>query len=606
MAFSIVGVVFGPLLMLLVSVFLLQNKGRKILVIASGILFLFAALYQLLQPAEPLWIHIPQIIWKLLTLATAAILFLLAIRDKHYDLSALAFIQILVLILTEILLSPDEPAAFLQFDTEGKLLLPTGAFIFVILLPAVLFHPDFQRLQQGKRAKAAYTGIFLWMAAFAGMLCAGSVTGLFLFAQWGYLGNLFLRKAFGEPKKRQLVPVLQQSVMTLWVAASGFIYLNKGTPAITDLTGGGNAAGLLSALVTICVFTMGALVPEKIMTRNSFLQPVSLGGLSMVLFSLLVPFSVFLKFRSLFLHLDHRQTAPVVFLGALLMAANAYYASTTRKDEELVSHLVLFAAGWGIFSAFTGPEGLFFTVGYIMAAAFALAFLFSCVSVQNSVKLSNVAEPSHYSALSNYKTIVLLLFLVPPFSCALPGLVVIPMLEEYGLAMLLAMIGLVLVTAVIVRWALPQLRIRKTSDCEKKALPGVFRYTLPVFLILTVATSLLSGPIYRYLQSQPPAMGALPASDPGIYADLSEMILLPGLNTGSVFLGLSAILLIVLYIIDNISGRRKNHEKPTGAVTPYSLTSWLPAGIRIPVWIRAAWIAAATLLVGVALSCLKV
>lgn len=604
MTLSITGVVFGPLIMMLASVFLLQKKGRRIVLILSGILFFFSALYQLIQPFEPLWIHVPQILWKLLALVTAAVLFLLAVRDKHYGLSVLLLIQILALILTEILLSPNEPAAFLQFGDEGKLILAAGAFIIAIMLPVVLSHPDFQKLQQGRRAKAGYAGIFLWMAAFAGILCARSITGLFLFAQWGYLGNLLLRKAFGEADKRQLVPVLQQAVLTLWVTVSGFLYLSRGTPAISDLAEGRVTDGLLSVVVVLFVFILGVLIPEKRTTTDNGLQPVSVMGLSMVLFSLLIPFSVLLQFRPLFLNLDHRMKAPVVFLGALLMAANAYYASTARKEEEFVSHLVLFVSGWALFSAFMGLEDIFFSVGYIIAAALALSFLFACSLVQNFGERSDETEPAYYPVLTGFKAMVPMLFILPPFSCALPNLFVIPMLKEYGLAALLTVTGFVLLAAVIVRWTLPLLQARKTLTGERKALPGVFRYILPVFFVITAAVNLLSGPIYRFLLSRSASMEVQP--DPGEYAVLSEMFYSKGLNTGIIYLGISAILLVVLYIASGMGSRGKSHGKPASAVTPYSLTAWLPAGIRIPLWIRAAWITAVTLLVGVALSCLVI
>ncbi len=605
MALPIIGVVFGPIIMLLASVFLLQHKGRKVLVIVSAILFLFTALNQLLLPLELLLISVPQILWKLLTLATAAALFLFAIRDKHYDISILAFIQILALILTEILISPNEPVTFLQFDAEGKLLLFAGAVIIAMILPLVLFHPKSPLLQQGMRTKSGVAGIFLWMAAFAGMLSARSVTALFLFAQWAYLGNLFLRKAFGEPKKRQLLPVLQQLVLTLWIVTSGFIYMHKGTPAISGLTEGGITAGLISALVILFVFTMGVLIPEKSLTENSCRWPVSVVGLSMTLFSLLVPFSVLLKFRALFLNLDHKLAAPAVFLGALLMAANAYHAACARSDEELVSHLLLFVSGWAVISVFSGLEGVFFTVGYVIAAAMTFAFLFACSSILHSGELPEAAELPYSPALLKFKSIIPLLFLLPPFTCALPGLVVMPMLVEYGLALLFAVIGLVLFMAVIIRWALPLLRARKNTAREGTPLTGVFKYLLPVFFIFVLAANLLSGPIYRYLQKHPQPKGNQSAVDLGTYVDLSGILLPSGLNAGMIFLGFSAVVLIVLVIVSGFRPGETSHEKPANAVIPYSLTAWLPAGIRIPLWIRAAWITTATLLVGVALSCLK-
>lgn len=601
MSLLIIGIVFGPLIILFASVFLLQNNGHRILLVLSGVLFFFATFYLLIQPVELIHIHIPQIFWKLLALATATALFLLTIRDKQYSLMVLSLVQMLALILTEILLSPNEPSAFLHFDAEGKLILAAGAFILAILLPAAFSQQDLQHLQQGRRSKAFYAGILLWMAAFAGLLCAVSFTGLFMFAQWGYLGNLLIRKAFGETEKPKLVPVLQQSVLTLWIVASGLFYINRGTPAIPDLVGGQTTDGLLLVIVIAFIFVMGLLIPEKRLAMDNYLKPVSVVGLSMLLFSLLVPFSVLLKFRSLFLSLDHKLTYPVVFLGALLMAANAYYTGTARNDDEFVFRLVLFASGWGITSVFTGPESIYFTTGYFVAAALAFSFLIACNMAQNLIEKDGV-EASCFPALTGLKAIVPLVFILPPFSCAFPGLVVIPMLKEYGLAMLLAITGLALLAAVIVRWTLPRLRARQVPDDNKKVLPGVFKYILPVFFILVVAVNLLSGLIYSFLQSQ---SGSLPAADFNDYVALPEMLRPGVLNAGSVFLGISAVLLMALYIVSGIGSRGISHGKTALTLTPYSLTTWLPAGIRVPLWIRAAWVTAATLLVGVALSCLK-
>lgn len=605
MSLLIIGIVFGPLIMLFASVFLLQNNGRRVLLMISGILYCFAALYQLVQPVEFIYIHIPQILWKLLALATATILFLTAVRDKRYGLMALSLIQMMALILTEILLSPNEPAVFLSFDAEEKLMLAAGAFIIAIMLPAALSQPDFQQLRQGRHSKAFYAGIFLWMAAFAGMLCARSATGLFLFAQWGCLGNWFLLKAFGEAEKRKLVPVLQQSVLTLWIVASGFFYISNGTPALSDLAEGRATDGLLLVTAILFVFIMGLLIPEKRLTANSYLKPVSMAWLSMILFSLLVPFSVLLKYRSLFLGMDHKLTYPVVFLGALLMTANAYYAGTSRTDDEFAFHLMLFASGWGIAGVFTGTEGILFTAGYIIAAALALSFLITCNMAQNHIQLQNEAEPSYFPALTGLKAIVPLVFVLPPFTCAMQSVVVMPMLKEYGLAMLLAVIGLALLTAVIVRWTLPLLQARKIPAGERKALPGVFKYIIPIFFILVVAVNLLTGPIYRFLQGKSGETGGLPAADFSVYAALPKILHPEGLNAGIIFLGISTVLLIVLYFASGTGSRSASHDKTAPAVTPYTLTAWLPAGIRVPVWIRATWITAATLLLGVALSCLK-
>ena len=597
-------VVFGPLLIMIAMVLISPGKGHRVLGIVFGILFFLVSLYPLVQPTEYYWVSIPQIFWKLLTLATAAVLFLLASRDKRYGLSVLVFVQILALILTEILISPDEPATFLQLEAEGRLLLPAGALIAAIMVPLIIKHPLFKR--SNRQTKAGYAGIFFWMAAFAGMLCVRSITGLYLFAQWGCLGNLLLGKAFGEPKKKSFVPVLQQGVLSLWMVASILIHLNKGT-LISDLTGDSVTAGLLSVLVLIFVLTMGNLIPEKWMTQRSFLWPVPMMGLSMLLFSLLVPFSVLLKFRPLLLHLDHKLAAPAVFIGALLMAANAYVAGLARKDEQLVSHLVLFVSGWGIISAYTSLEGAFFSTGYMVAAALTLAFFYTCIwaekaeEAQAEVQLPNRPEVSFV----RYKAIAALLFLLPPFTCACVGFIILPVMSGFGVGMLVAAAALVFMTVVIVRWVLDLFREQRISVRSNQAKSRVIKFILPAFLAFAAIINLLSGTVYRYLHNQQLAAGALPAEQVTEYTELTGFAHLFGLNSGILFLGFSLIVLVALVIVTAISNRKESYDHHKGTVVHYSLTSWLPAGIRIHLWIRAAWITAVTLLVGVALSCLK-
>ena len=68
------------------------------------------------------------------------------------------------------------------------------------------------------------------------------------------------------------------------------------------------------------------------------------------------------------------------------MAANAYYTGTARNDDEFVFRLVLFASGWGITSVFTGPESIYFTTGYFVAAALAFSFLIACNMAQNLIE----------------------------------------------------------------------------------------------------------------------------------------------------------------------------------------------------------------------------
>lgn len=610
MTLTVIGVVIGPLLLMLVAVFVLQGKGRQSVLIISGILFFLTALFQFFYPGDMGFISVPQVLWKLLTLLTVMVVFIITMRDRQFMASTLIFIQVLVLILMEISSSPDEPILFLQLQADGKLLFLVGAFIFAVSLPVILQHSNrrFQQVKlQDKRIREYYAGLFLLMAAFAGVLSAKSITGLFLFSQWAYLANDCLQKAFGQQgvKKGQITPILQQFALTMWIVVWALMCRNNGSLAVEDLTGIGPASGLILVLIFLAVFVTGKLIPEKWMTKPFSAFPVPVAGVSRLLFSLLIPFSVLLKFRPLILTVDNRLVSLVVFLGSLLMAANAYYAGVSRRSEEIPSHMVLFVSGWGIVSAFTGGlEGIFFAYSYITATGVAIAFLYNRFSAQNSVEGSDGGQqaPQYLILLT---IVTLILFIFAPFTSSLLSLVIIQIMSAHALAMLLAVLGIILIMAVIIRWLLELMPSGKKPVTEKR-IPDAAKVILPFFFAVMTGLNLLPGTIYRYLQSQPLAMGVQSAADLEKYADLPGIIDLFKLGTGSIFVVLSIVVVVSSFFVLVPSGRKTHEIEQSRDISSYSLTAWLPSELRIALWIRAAWIMTVTLLVGVGLSCLKV
>lgn len=595
MALTLIGFVFGPLLMMAITIFLFQDKGRRIFLAASGILFFMAALYPLLSPQAFLFLHIPQIVWKFLTLGTVGLLFLQAVRDKHAFLSLLSAVQMVILILSEILLSPDEPVVFLRLQMEERLLLLAGAFLVAVFL-SVMACGNSAPNSGYLASRRCLAGIFIMMSAFSGLLCARSLTGLFLFAQWGYLGNHLINRAFCGSDKRQFIPVLQQLALTAWIAAAMFIYAGTGTMLAEELRGAGEISGLIAVLVFLLVFSLGLFIPEKRMLREILTWPVPVMGLWMLLFSMLVPFSVLLKFRLLFAEVGHNLASVAVSLGALMMAANAFYAGNAQKDQESITHMVLFVSGWGVIGVFTGLEGAFFSVSYILAAAVAFAFMYCYVFCFRPAEDSGVSETRVAAALAWLRSIISGLFVFMPFTLATLCLVYIRLMSGYGVAMLFTTAGLVILAAgVLRRLLLPR------AATENHAPAGIYGVILPLILAAVVAVNLLAAPIYRLLQSQPLAMGVWPA------ADLEELVGIgknSPLNAGFVYMGISFAVLATGCFFTAAIRRSRGASEQTGVFAPYSLISWLPSGLHIDMWIRAAWITAATLLVGVALSCL--
>lgn len=614
MELTVFGTVFGPLLLMLVALSILQGKGKKALMILSGILYCMAALF-LLVGSSPV-ISVPQLLWKLLTLATVAVLFLISIRDKHYGLSVLFFVQAFTLVITEILISPGEPEIFLQVQHEEKLLFLTGAFILSISLPILLQHVSqyVETLERKKkRENDCNIGILLMMASFAGLIASSSMTGLFLFGQWACLAGRFLRRAFRRQdiKRRSPVPLLQQTVLTLWIIVTTFIQSNIGLPVMSELDGIKNTTGPMAVFVVLTVIVMGSSIPDKMIAKSYDGFPVSVTGLSMILFSLLTPFTVLLKFRPLLTSIDKNLIYPIVLLGGLVMAANGFYAGLSRDGGKILSHMVLFVAGWGIVSVFTGPDGIHFSIGYIVATAVSIAFLFSCISAGATISIredddTTVSRTGSGRMLRIFGVAALLLFIFVPFASSLLGVSFVMLMTEYALAMLPAAAGVVLMLCVIVRWVLILLQIPTDTEETGRKPQGIPILLLSAFFIAVVVVNLLPGPIYRYLQGFSSQTAAFSGADLSQFTGIAGITDVYLSGSGGIYFGLSIIIPAVLLLILR---RRVNDPQPVEkppVVYPDSLFPWASSDKTMILLIRAAWVTTIIILLGVSLSCLKV
>ena len=121
MDFVVLGVVFGPVVLLFISFLIPQGKASRIFIEISAVLFFLTAVFLFVYPASYMFnLYIPHIVWKLVTLLTAVFVFIRSILDKHYIISVLSFTQSIILAVFEIINSPEEAVPFVTFDYNGK------------------------------------------------------------------------------------------------------------------------------------------------------------------------------------------------------------------------------------------------------------------------------------------------------------------------------------------------------------------------------------------------------------------------------------------------------------------------------------------------------
>ncbi len=615
MEYLVVGVVFGPVLLLFISL-LLQGKGLQVFVEVWAVLFFIGCVLLFIYPLYSVSFHAPSILWKLTLLIVVIVLLIYSIRDKHYVVSALALVQALSLIIMEITASPAEVEPFLWFQHDGKLLLLTGAFIIMASIPLILRYLKkyFRQIQSDAgRMKQSAKGLFLLMASFAGLVAANSITGLLLFWQLSYLANRFFHKSFEQHESNRipLIPVIQQLALTIWMIVILITVQKTGSLAIGNInTGLGSlTASMTAVLVFIMVIVTGCLIPEKQIIKTYFSKPTPVTGLTSIIFSLIIPISVLLKFRMLFAGIDRVLLSLVIVFGGLLMAAVAYYAGIFRRSGNILVCMVLFASGWGISNIFNGMESLFFTAGFAAVTAVTLSFLFSCITVLEYLKGTQDVERM-YNLLKEMPIITflmsaaMLLFLFAPFYAALQRMVFVRFLITNPITMILAVIGLVLTAAVLFRWLSVFLAAGRKTSIERQPYPVIFKIILPVFFVVTVVLNILSGNLYDYFQYQQLPVSLLPAANFETYTGMEGLVKLTVPGTGSIYLAGSLLILAVVFVVTRRLNREQAEATPEAqrVFYHYTLTSWIPKSINFDLWIRTGWLTVVILLVGVALS----
>jgi formate hydrogenlyase subunit 3/multisubunit Na+/H+ antiporter MnhD subunit len=619
MGFIVLGVVLGPVVLLLISFLIPQGRASRIFVEISAVLFFLYAVYLFINPASHVdCFYLPHIVWKLIALLTTVFVFVVSLLDKHYIISVLTFIQSITLAVFEIFNSPQEAVPFLSFNYDGKVLLLAGSFIMAFFIPITLIYLKkyFSQKKSVKiQEKQIEAGILLLMAAFAGLAAANSVTGLFLFCQWMYIAiGLFLRAFKNSGRKRAAgILIVQQLVLTVWMASIPFIYQKTGSLYINGLNAEiGEIRVLIAVMVFALAIVIGCLIPDRYIWETFFSMPTPVSGIAALILSVMSPIAVLLKFSFLFTGLNNKILTLMIIFGSLVMVGGAYYSCISRKAMQILQGILMSVAGWGISTIFISRESMFFTVGYTAAAAITVTFLFACVTILEYMKGTQDVEHMYnlhreMPEMTIFMSAAMILFLFAPFYSALQRLLYVRFLADNPVSMLLTITALILVSAVIFRWLSVLLSAGDKTSIESDSYPVIFRIILPIAFVLVAAANLMLGSVYHYFQYQPIPMGYLPAENIEAYSNLEGILYMLTPGKGLIYAGGAIIILgACFYIMHRLNKSEKTADDTQSRVFyHYSLTAWIPSGANPGIILRTGWISLMILIAGVALSCLK-
>jgi formate hydrogenlyase subunit 3/multisubunit Na+/H+ antiporter MnhD subunit len=562
--------------------------------------------------------YLPHIVWKLIALLTTVFVFVVSLLDKHYIISVLTFIQSITLAVFEIFNSPQEAVPFLSFNYDGKVLLLAGSFIMAFFIPITLIYLKkyFSQKKSVKiQEKQIEAGILLLMAAFAGLAAANSVTGLFLFCQWMYIAiGLFLRAFKNSGRKRAAgILIVQQLVLTVWMASIPFIYQKTGSLYINGLNAEiGEIRVLIAVMVFALAIVIGCLIPDRYIWETFFSMPTPVSGIAALILSVMSPIAVLLKFSFLFTGLNNKILTLMIIFGSLVMVGGAYYSCISRKAMQILQGILMSVAGWGISTIFISRESMFFTVGYTAAAAITVTFLFACVTILEYMKGTQDVEHMYnlhreMPEMTIFMSAAMILFLFAPFYSALQRLLYVRFLADNPVSMLLTVTALILVSAVIFRWLSVLLSAGDKTSIESDSYPVIFRIILPIAFVLVAAANLMLGSVYHYFQYQPIPMGYLPAENIEAYSNLEGILYMLTPGKGLIYAGGAIIILgACFYIMHRLNKSEKTADDTQSRVFyHYSLTAWIPSGANPGIILRTGWISLMILIAGVALSCLK-
>lgn len=506
----------------------------------------------------------------------------------------------------------------MSFNYDGKVLLLAGSFIMAFFIPITLIYLKkyFSQKKSVKiQEKQIEAGILLLMAAFAGLAAANSVTGLFLFCQWMYIAiGLFLRAFKNSGRKRAAgILIVQQLVLTVWMASIPFIYQKTGSLYINGLNAEiGEIRVLIAVMVFALAIVIGCLIPDRYIWETFFSMPTPVSGIAALILCVMSPIAVLLKFSFLFTGLNNKILTLMIIFGSLVMVGGAYYSCISRKAMQILQGILMSVAGWGISTIFISRESMFFTVGYTAAAAITVTFLFACVTILEYMKGTQDVEHMYnlqreMPEMTFFMSAAMILFLFAPFYSALQRLLYVRFLADNPVSMLLTVTALVLVSAVIFRWLSVLLSAGDKTSIESDSYPVIFRIILPMAFVLVAAANLMFGSVYHYFQYQPIPMGYLPAENIEVHSNLEGILYMLAPGKGLIYAGGAIIILgACFYIMHRFNKSEKAADDTQSRVFyHYSLTAWIPSGANPGFILRAGWISLMILIAGVALSCLK-
>jgi len=352
MAFFMVSV---PVIFLIVLV-LAREKVTYIITAISGILFLAFTLIAFAIP-EPISFPVPSLLWRVISLATVLFIFFRSVRDKQYMLSVLTSVQALIVIVFETAELPAEPDFFLYPDFREKLLLLLGAVVVLSFLPFVIYLLKKHYKNEPGKIKRFGIGFLLLLSSFAGLISARSMTGLFLFWQWQYVAGYIFLKVYGVSGEKnsfhRAFPYLQQAVLTLFLAAGVIAYKLTGSLAMRDFFHGfGNLSELLALIIFVSALSMGLLIPENYIPWLDPSRAVPAAGMYLAVFSLIVPYGVLSKFRTVFHNLNDSVISLMIIYSGILVFAGSYFALSNYRDRHSILNMIMSVSGLAVATVF--------------------------------------------------------------------------------------------------------------------------------------------------------------------------------------------------------------------------------------------------------------
>lgn len=348
-----------PLLLFFISMFS-GGKGTRLIVAVSGIFFLICTLVMFIIP-NLINVAIPVLLWRILLLLTVFFIFLRSIRDKHYIISVLTFIQAIILVLFEIIFSPGEPERFLYINYKERLLLLLGAVVIISFIPFIFYYLKKYSDNPLDKLKQFSMGFVLLLSSFAGLISAKSMTGLFLFWQLQYISGYLLLKIFGYAEEKKTFPkiisYIQQAALVLFLSVTVVAYEITGSLAMEDfILGFGKISELMAFIIFMSAIIMGLLIPENYIPWFDSSRAVPIAGLYLIIFSLIVPYGVLLKFHPLFQELFNGAISLMVLYGSLLVFAGAYFALLYYKNRHSILSMIMCISGLAVATVFKGLQ----------------------------------------------------------------------------------------------------------------------------------------------------------------------------------------------------------------------------------------------------------